>query len=72
MLRYTSEAPGPSLVLLLRHDDSKRAFAYDKGAELVLDLAEDKGWYTVSMHDDFRTVYSYQLTDRDTDIDPVQ
>ena len=43
--------------LLVRHDDAKREFAYDTGAEKALTEAAERGWTIVSMKDDFKTVF---------------
>jgi phosphoserine phosphatase len=43
--------------LLVHHDDAKREFAYDEGAEQVLAAANAHGWTAVSMKEDFKTVF---------------
>ena len=43
--------------LLVRHDDAKREFAYDTGAEKALAEAKERGWTVVSMANDFGTVF---------------
>jgi hypothetical protein len=45
------------LRLILRHDDDEREFAYDAGAEDLLAAAAEKGWTTISMKDDWETVF---------------
>lgn len=57
MLQYTTGGPGPSLAMLVRHDDAEREFAYTAGAERALDLAEKSGWTPASMRDDWRSVF---------------
>lgn len=57
MLEYTVGGTGPSLGLLVRHDDAEREFDYTAGAEKVLGLAADRGWSVVSMRDDWTTVF---------------
>lgn len=62
MLEYTTGGSGPSLGLLLHHDDAAREFAYDRKAGSVrLDKAWDeapsRGWIVVSMKQDWKTVY---------------
>jgi phosphoserine phosphatase len=59
MLTYAGDRKGPSLSILVHHDDSKREYSYDKGAEKVLPLAADKEWLVVSMKDDFKKVFSF-------------
>ena len=58
MLQYTAAGPGPSLAMLVCHDDADREFAYTAGAEKALDLAATHGWTRASMRDDWRTVFS--------------
>ncbi|CRZ18303.1 putative nonspecific acid phosphatase [Mycolicibacterium neworleansense] len=57
MLQYTAGGPGPSLGLLVRHDDAAREFSYTAGAEKALDLAESSGWAVASMRDDWTSVF---------------
>lgn len=57
MLEYVGGTPGPSLGLLVRHDDADREFDYTAGAEKVLGLAADRGWSVASMRDDWTTVF---------------
>ena len=52
VLEYTAAAPGPSLALLLRHDDADREYAYDGG------VTPQAAWNTVSMKDDWSTVFA--------------
>lgn len=58
MLEYTHTGGGPSLALLVRHDDPAREFDYVAGAERALELAKDKGWTIASIRDDWSTVFS--------------
>ncbi|SDC60034.1 HAD family hydrolase [Rhodococcus tukisamuensis] len=46
-----------ALRLLVHHDDAEREFAYDAGAEDALKAAAAKGWTTVSVRDDWDTVF---------------
>ncbi|CQD17641.1 putative nonspecific acid phosphatase [Mycolicibacterium conceptionense] len=57
MLEYTAAGRGPSLSLLVRHDDAAREFDYTAGAEKVLELAAGRGWTVASMRDDWTTVF---------------
>ena len=43
--------------LLVHHDDAKREFAYDVGAEQALAAAKAGGWTVASIADDFATVF---------------
>lgn len=62
MIEYVTGGAGPSLGLLLHHDDAEREFAYDRqSAEARLDKAWDeagsRGWVVVSMKQDWKSVY---------------
>ena len=58
MLMYTGGQDGPSLKLLVLHDDAEREFEYTAGAERALSHAEQYGWTVVSMRDDWAAVFS--------------
>jgi hypothetical protein len=58
MLQYTAAGSGPSLAVLVCHDDADREFAYTAGAERALEHAGKGGWTVASMRDDWRTVFS--------------
>ena len=57
MLEY-AHAGGPSLSVLVRHDDADREFDYVAGAERALELAKNRGWTVASIRDDWATVFS--------------
>jgi phosphoglycolate phosphatase-like HAD superfamily hydrolase len=57
MLEHTATGPGPSLCMLLLHDDADREFDYVAGAEKSLDEARANGWNVVSMKNDWATVF---------------
>lgn len=57
MLEYADGGTGPSLGLLVRHDDAEREFDYTAGADTALRLAADRGWAVASMRDDWTTVF---------------
>ncbi|MHA0288649.1 HAD family hydrolase [Mycobacterium sp. C3-094] len=58
MLQYATAGSGPSLALLLRHDDGEREFDYLVGAEKSLESAATHGWLVASMRNDWATVFS--------------
>jgi len=60
MLELATGHGGPSLALLLHHDDADREFDYDAGAEQALGDAARRGWIVVSMKGDFTTVFPAQ------------
>ncbi len=57
MLEYATAGPGPSMSMLVRHDDADREFAYTAGAEKALGRATGRGWAVASMRDDWTTVF---------------
>jgi phosphoglycolate phosphatase-like HAD superfamily hydrolase len=58
MLQFADATPGPSMSMLVLHDDPDREFDYTAGAERALSLAEDAGWAVASMRDEWATVFS--------------
>jgi phosphoglycolate phosphatase-like HAD superfamily hydrolase len=52
VLEYTAAAVGPSMALLLGHDDAEREYAYEGGA------TARAGWTVVSMKSDWSTVFA--------------
>jgi phosphoserine phosphatase len=64
MLEWAAAGDGPSLALLVDHDDPEREFAYASRAatleetEPVTDLAARLGWTVVSMARDWATVFA--------------
>ncbi|MEM9517514.1 MAG: HAD family hydrolase [Actinomycetota bacterium] len=64
MLRYAAGHRGPSLALLVNHDDAAREYAYASVAgtfdadESILDTAAEAGWVVVSMRDDWEIVFA--------------
>ena len=57
MLHFTQHPDKPSLRLLVLHDDEEREFAYTTGAEEALAQAARDGWSTVSIKNDWTTVF---------------
>ena len=65
MLEYVTAGGGPSLGLIVHHDDAEREVAYDRDSKIgTLDTAWDeavqKGWIVVSMKDDWGTVFPFE------------
>jgi phosphoserine phosphatase len=58
MLMYAGTPGGPSLRLLVLHDDPEREFDYTAGAERALEHAASYGWTVVSIKNDWTTVFS--------------
>jgi len=59
MFEFTTVGHYPSLAALLHHDDAEREYAYDRGAEKVLEMASSRGWTVISMKQDFRTLFGF-------------
>ena len=63
MLEYATAAEGPSLALLVNHDDAEREYAYESKAatfaeaEPILSVADRLGWTVVSMARDWARVF---------------
>ncbi len=58
MLSFCAHPPGPSLSLLVNHDDENREFAYLAGAEKSHERSRRDGWTEVSIKNDWKTVFS--------------
>lgn len=57
MMEYTLSGDGPSTAILVNHDDEAREYSYMHGTEKAVKDAADKGWYVVSMKDDFKEIF---------------
>jgi phosphoserine phosphatase len=57
MLKFTQSNRRKSLNLLLLHDDDQREYAYTRGAENALSLAEEQDWQVISMKTDFLKIF---------------
>jgi phosphoserine phosphatase len=58
MLQHVGGPSGPGLRLLIVHDDERREFSYTAGAERSLELARAEAWTTVSIQNDWSTVFA--------------
>jgi hypothetical protein len=59
MLRYSQGRKGPSLQLLVNHDDEKREFAYAEADNASLSAAKENGWLIVSVKNDWESVFKF-------------
>lgn len=63
MIEWAVAADGPTLGMLIEHDDAVREVAYDSVAgsfdstERIVDIGHRQGWTVVSMRDDWTTVF---------------
>jgi len=60
MLKFAQGSGKPFINLLLLHDDEKREFAYEQGAEKVLQLSAERNWQVISMKRDFMQIFPDQ------------
>jgi hypothetical protein len=58
MLTYCKSRKGPSLQLLVNHNDAKREFAYEEADGASLKNAADNGWTVISIKDDWKQVFA--------------
>lgn len=57
MMGMTADHVGPSLLLLVHHDDAEREYDYDEGTNRALGVADSRGWRVVSIAEDFADVF---------------
>jgi len=65
MLQYTAAGEGRRFMLVVRHDDEKREYAYDRQSHIgkldrALDEAAARGWTVVSMKSDWKKVFAFE------------
>ncbi len=75
MLQYTGAGSGTRFCLYVHHDDAGREFAYDRTDHLAkldqgLDEAAAKGWTVVSMKNDWKQVFPFEITAIDILLQP--
>lgn len=58
MMEYTLSAQGLSMAILVHHDDEEREYTYMHGTEKAIEDAEEKGWYVISMKNDFKEIFA--------------
>lgn len=66
MLQWTDSNEYPSFQLYVHHTDQDREWAYDRESSVGrldkgLDEAGEKGWTVVSMKDDWKVVYPFEM-----------
>lgn len=62
MLEWTSAGEGPSLAMIVHHDDAEREWAYDRESHIGrlvrgLDEGPQRGWKIISMKNDWNLIY---------------
>lgn len=63
MLRYCQGRAGPTLQLMVNHDDAVREFEYGEKNNASLDAAKANGWTVVSIKNDWRCVFAFDSTE---------
>lgn len=63
MLRYCEQTEGPTLQLMVNHDDDQREFAYEEEDRASLNAAESEGWTVISMRDDWKRIFTEAVED---------
>lgn len=58
MMEYTLAGEGPSMAILVHHDDEEREFSYMSGTEKAVEDADKQGWYVISMKNDFKEIFA--------------
>lgn len=57
MMQYTLSGEGPSMAIIVNHDDDEREYKYMHGTEKAIAHADSIGWHIVSMKKEFKTVF---------------
>jgi hypothetical protein len=75
MLQYTGAGSGPRFCLYVHHDDAVREYAYDRKDALAkldkgLDEAATKGWTVVSIKNDWKQIFPFEVTAVDILLEP--
>ena len=75
MLQYTGAGSGTRFCLYVHHTDAAREFAYDRTDHFAkldkgLDEATAKGWTVVSMKNDWKQVFPFEITAIDILLQP--
>jgi phosphoglycolate phosphatase-like HAD superfamily hydrolase len=65
MLQFTAAGEGRRFMLIVRHDDAEREFAYDRQSHIgrldkALDEARAKNWTVVSMKSDWKKIFAFE------------
>lgn len=58
MMEYTLSGEGPSMAILVNHDDEEREYKYMHGTEKAVEDAKKQGWYVISMKKDFKEIFA--------------
>ena len=69
MLQWTAAGVGGRFMGLIHHTDAAREWAYDRASSIgrldkALDEAQARGWTVVSMKDDWKRIFAFDITAR--------
>jgi phosphoserine phosphatase len=66
MLEYTQAGDGARLMMLVRHDDATREYAYGPNSQegtfshALMDEAKRRGWFVISMKNDWKRIFAWE------------
>ncbi len=66
MLEYTQAGDGARLMVLVRHDDDKREYAYGPKSKIgtfpdaLMAEAQKRGWIVISMKNDWKRIFAFE------------
>lgn len=58
MMQYTLSGAGPSMAIIVNHDDEEREYSYTHGTEKAIAHADSIGWHIVKMKEEFKTIFA--------------
>ncbi|MEA3410022.1 MAG: HAD family hydrolase [Pseudomonadota bacterium] len=64
MLQYTDSGAGPTLAMMVHHDDPEREYGYTCDTKVGalckgVELAKQRGWVLISMKNDWKRIFSF-------------
>jgi phosphoserine phosphatase len=58
MMQYTLSGTGPSMAIIVHHNDEAREYSYMHGTEKAIAHADSIGWHIVKMKEEFKTIFA--------------
>lgn len=58
MMQYTLSGTGPSMAIIVHHDDEEREYSYMHGTEKAIAHADSIGWHVVKMKEEFKSIFA--------------
>jgi phosphoserine phosphatase len=59
MLEFAENGQHPFLSMVIHHDNGEQEYAYERGAEQILQIARSRRWMTVSMKNDWKHMFYF-------------